>query len=99
MAHGFGCSQSSHVSSSCVPCVGRQIPLHCATKELLIKLLDENIDDFNYLRVEKDFLECSRTMMSGLLFPSPEDPRDPGTEPRSLASPALAGRYLVTCTT
>ena len=87
------------MNSSCVPCVGRQIPLHCATKEVLIKLLDENIDDFNYLKVENDFSDCSPTIMSGVPFPSPEDLPDPGTEPRSLASPALAGGYLVTCTT
>ena len=87
------------MNSSCVPCVGRQIPLHCATKEVLIKLLDENIDDFNYLRVENDFSECSLTIMSGAPFPSPEDLPDPGTEPQSLASRALAGGYLVTCTT
>ena len=31
---------------------------------------------------------------SGLLIPSPGDPLDPGTEPVSLASPALAGRFF-----
>jgi hypothetical protein len=31
---------------------------------------------------------------TGLLCPSPEDIPDPGIEPASLASPALADRYL-----
>ena len=31
---------------------------------------------------------------SGLLFPSPGDLPDPGTEPASLVSPALAGRFF-----
>ena len=33
---------------------------------------------------------------SGLPFPSPEDLPDPGIEPTSLASPALAGRFFST---
>jgi len=33
---------------------------------------------------------------SGLPFPSPEDHPDPGIKPISLASPALAGRFLTT---
>ena len=33
---------------------------------------------------------------SGLLFPSPEDLPDPGIEPISLESPALAGRFFTT---
>ena len=33
---------------------------------------------------------------SGLPFPSPEDLPDPGIEPMSLMSPALAGRFLTT---
>ena len=31
---------------------------------------------------------------SGLLFPPPEDLSDPGIEPVSLTSPALAGRFF-----
>ena len=61
--------------------VGRQVPLHCAAKEVLIKLLGENIDDFNYLRVKNDFLECSLAIVSGVPFPSPEDLPHLGTEP------------------
>ena len=33
---------------------------------------------------------------SGLPFPSPGDLQDPGTEPISLASPALAGGFFTT---
>ena len=33
---------------------------------------------------------------SGLPFPSPEDLPDPGIEPKSLGSPALASRFLTT---
>ena len=33
---------------------------------------------------------------SGLPFPSPGDLPDPGTEPSSLASPALAGSFFAT---
>ena len=33
---------------------------------------------------------------SGLSFPSPGDHPDPGIEPTSLASPALAGRFFTT---
>ena len=33
---------------------------------------------------------------SGLLFPTPGDLPDPGMEPVSLASPALAGRFFTT---
>ena len=33
---------------------------------------------------------------SGLPFPPPGDLRDPGTEPASLMSPALAGRFFTT---
>ena len=65
-------------------CVGRQVPLHCATKEVLIKLLGENIDDFNYLRVKNDFLECSLAIVSGVPFPSPEDLPDLGLNPSPL---------------
>ena len=36
---------------------------------------------------------------SGLPFPPPGDLPDPGIEPLSLASPALAGRFLTTSTT
>ena len=36
---------------------------------------------------------------SGVSFPTPEDLPDPGTEPTSLASPALAGRFFTTSTT
>ena len=36
---------------------------------------------------------------SGLPFPSPEDLPDPGTEPKSLASPALAGGFFTTSAT
>ena len=32
-------------------------------------------------------------------FPPPEDLHDPGMEPSTLASPALAGRFLTTSTT
>ena len=31
-----------------------------------------------------------------MLFPSPGDLPDPGTEPTSLASPSLAGRFFTT---
>ena len=33
---------------------------------------------------------------SGLPFPTPGDLTDPGIKPTSLASPALAGRFLTT---
>ena len=33
---------------------------------------------------------------SGLLFPTPGDLPDPGIEPESFASPALAGRFFAT---
>ena len=33
---------------------------------------------------------------SGLPFPSPGDLPDPGTEPESIVSPALAGGYITT---
>ena len=33
---------------------------------------------------------------SGLPFPTPGDLPDPGTEPMSLASPALAGQFFTT---
>ena len=36
---------------------------------------------------------------SGLPFPSPGDLPDPGTEPVSVKSPALAGRFFTTSTT
>ena len=36
---------------------------------------------------------------SGLPFPSPEDLPDRGTEPVSLVSPALAGRFFTTSAT
>ena len=42
-------------------------------------------------------LEFSRQgYWNGLLFPTPEDFPDPGTEPRSLASLALAGEFFTT---
>ena len=37
-----------------------------------------------------------RTLPGGLPFPSPGDLPDPGMEPMSLASPALAGRFFTT---
>ena len=36
---------------------------------------------------------------SGLLFPPPGNLPDPGIQPASLASPALAGRFFSNCTT
>ena len=36
---------------------------------------------------------------SGLPFPTPGNLPDSGTEPKSLASPALAGGFFTTCTT
>ena len=36
---------------------------------------------------------------SGLPFPSPEDLPDPGIEPKSLISPAWAGRFFATSIT
>ena len=36
---------------------------------------------------------------SGLPFPSPGDLPDPGVEPTSLVSPALAGRFFTTSVT
>ena len=36
---------------------------------------------------------------SGLSFPSPGDLPDPGIEPTSLVSPALAGEFFITSTT
>ena len=36
---------------------------------------------------------------SGLPFPSPGDLLNPGTGPTSLKSPALAGRFFITCAT
>ena len=36
---------------------------------------------------------------SGLLFPPPGDLPDPGIEPVSLTSPALAGGFFITSTT
>ena len=36
---------------------------------------------------------------SGVPFPSPGDLPDPGIEPTSLASPALAGRFFTTIAT
>ena len=36
---------------------------------------------------------------SGLSFPSPVDPPDPGIEPVSLSSPALAGGFFITSAT
>ena len=46
------------------------------------------------------FMEFSRQdYWSGLPFPSPGDLPNPGTEPMSLASPALAGRFFTTSTT
>ena len=42
-------------------------------------------------------LEFSRQgCWNGLLFPTPEDFPDPGTEPRSLVSLALAGEFFTT---
>ena len=43
------------------------------------------------------YLEFSRgEYWSGLLFPAPGDLPDPGIEPMSPASPALAGRFFTT---
>ena len=36
---------------------------------------------------------------SGLLYPHPKDLPDPGIEPMSLMSPALAGRFFTTSAT
>ena len=36
---------------------------------------------------------------SGLPFPTPQDLPDPGIEPVTLVSPALAGRFFTTSTT
>ena len=42
-------------------------------------------------------IEISRQeYWSGLLFPSPEDLPDPGIEPRSPSTPALADKFFTT---
>ena len=53
-----------------------------------------------------DLLDCPLSMRlsrkehwSGLPLPSPEDCRDPGIEPTSLVSLALAGGFLTTSAT
>ena len=38
-------------------------------------------------------------LLSGLSFPTPGDLPDPGTEPKSLVSPALAGGFFNHCAT
>ena len=46
------------------------------------------------------YVEFSRQdYWSGLLFPTPGDFPDPGIEPKSLMSPALAGSFFTTNTT
>ena len=42
---------------------------------------------------------CSQEYWSGLPCPPPGDLLDPGIEPLSLTSPALAGRFFTTSTT
>ena len=42
---------------------------------------------------------CRREYWSGLPLSTPEDFPDPGIEPASLASPALAGGFFTTSTT
>ena len=42
---------------------------------------------------------CRQEYWSGLPCPPPGDLPDPGTEPRSLMSPALSGRFFTTSTT
>ena len=42
------------------------------------------------------FMEFSRQEWSGISFPTPRDLPDPGTEPTSAASPALAGGFFTT---
>ena len=63
--------------------------------------------DTDLFRVDlgKSCYECLRCWLplfsrqeywSGLPFPSPGDRLKPGTEPTSLTSPALAGRFFAT---
>ena len=44
-------------------------------------------------------LQSCPTLWSGLLFPTPGDLPDPGIQPKSLGSPALAGRFVTTSPT
>ena len=55
-------------------------------------------DPMDYIACQAPLsMEFSRQeSWSGLLFPSPGNFPDPGIEPLSLASPALAGKFLTT---
>ena len=54
-------------------------------------------DPMEPTRLAPLFMEFStQEYSSGLLFPSPGDLPDPGTEPASLASPALVGGFFTT---
>ena len=54
-------------------------------------------DPMNYKLPDSLFMEFSRQQYwSRLLFPTLRDLPNPGTEPKSLASPILAGRGFIT---
>ena len=44
----------------------------------------------------RGIIRCHQESWSGLPFPTPGDLPDPGIEHSSLASPAMAGRFLIT---
>ena len=80
-------------------CLLKQTALLMDTKEGLVTQMCPTLcNPMDYIACQAPLsMEFSRQeYWSGLPFPTPEDLPDPGIEPMSLASPALAGRFFTT---
>jgi len=87
---------------SCISCIGRQILCHWGTKEALRKLVHAcRLSHFSCVQLSVTLWTTSLSIWfsrqkysCGLPFPSTGDLPNPGIEPASLVSPALAGRFF-----
>ena len=74
------------------------IPTVCMHVCMCAQLCSTLCDPVDWSLLDSSVLEFSRQeYWSGFPFPTPGDLPNPGTEPESLASPALAGGFFFCC--
>ena len=97
--------QSSGAQS--IPCTVWSVPVHLKLTEYCESTMQSNTKSLQLCLTLCDPMDCSppgssvhgifrQEYWNGLPFPSPGDLPDSGTEPMSLLSPALAGRFFTT---
>ena len=72
--------------------------MYSYSKPVLYAVWDTINECYRVLQLHHLLYPWKLEYWSGLPFPTPGDHHDPGTEPTSLASPALAGGFFTTST-